>query len=414
MKEGMIKPKKGNLFNDFVKHFSTGQYESMKTAGLDMLEGRRKGSYIYDEKGARYIDCVSGAATFNLGRRHPEITGALQQAIRETDQGNFVLLSQEKARLAKRLTEFVPGDFRGVYFSVARGEAMDFACKLARGCTGRPGLVTVDGGYYGETGFAMSISERSDSACFGTLMPGVRRIPYGNFALAKEAIGKDTAAVIVEPVQAENHCRTAFRDYYRELRRLCDRAGAQLVFDETQTGMGRTGKKFAYEYYGMEPDILVIGESLAAGVFPITATVYKKKLLKLLNEHPLIHLSTFGGHDVGCRVAMKALEVYERTRPWENALLMSEMLKSGLLDIRAQHPELIRSVAGMGLLLSLGLPTPDHAAAFCRAARNNGVLVTAGIVAPYSVVIRPPLTISTIDVKAVISALAASARKVRV
>ena len=131
---------------------------------------------------------------------------------------------------------------------------------------------------------------------------------------------RNTAAFILEPVQAEYHCRSVATDYLKHIRRLCDSTGTCLIFDESQTGFGRTGKKFAYEHHGIYPDILVVGEAITGGMFPMTAMVFTSKLKQFFDVHPLIHLCTFGGHDVGCLVAAAALDEYEQIKPWQNAL----------------------------------------------------------------------------------------------
>jgi len=399
----------GAAMKEMAALFSPGHVEALRELGHDFLEGRREGSLLWDTQGRRFIDCSSGSATFNLGRAAAPVLAELRKAMRETDQGNFPMISTEKADLARALAEFTPGHLGCVVFSVHRGETVEFACKLARGVTGRQELLTFDGGHFGETGFALSLSERDDRDDFEPLMPGIRVLPFGDEAAIAESITERTAAVIVEPLQAENHCRRVEERTLRLLRRRCTRKGAALILDETQTGLGRTGRRFACEHAGVVPDALILGEALGAGVFPIAATVFTPQLNLFLNEHPLIHLSTFGGSDLGCRVAARALELYRSEQPWIAAERIGGFLRTGLQRIAQARPGVIRSVAGLGLLLSLDLRTPERARTYCREAASRGVLVVPGRVARHTVVLRPSLTISEDEVSETVEALAAVA-----
>ncbi len=386
------------LLRDAEKVFSGGLIRGLESRGAAILEGDRTGCFIFDEEGNRYFDCFTSAGTYNLGRKNPEIINVLRAAARETDQGNFVMLSEEKARLGERLAGFLPGGLECALLTVVRGEAMDAACKLARGFTGRKGLVTVEGGWYGQTGFALSLSRRADKRLFGNLIPGVIEIPFGNIDAARKVINRKAAAFIIEPVQAENHCRTAAGSYFREIRKLCSKKGVVLIFDETQTGFGRTGRKFACEHFGVSPDILVFGEAITGGIFPMTGMAFTRKLKSFFDAHPLIHLCTFGGHDVGCRVACAVMDMYERLKPWQNALLMGEKLREKLNAVREKYPEKIKSVAGMGLLLSMEFPDGKAAGQFCVHAMKHGLYVVPGETSPHCVVLRPSLVLSAADV----------------
>ncbi len=368
---------------------------------------------MYGEDGRRYIDGVCSAGVFNLGRRPPELAEALRDALRATDQGNFPMVSREKAALAEALAAFTPGALECAVFSVMRGEAVDAACKVARGCTGRPELVTVDGGWYGETGFALSLSERADADAYGPLVPDVCRIPCGDFDAADAAVGAETAAVVLEPVQAENHCRTAAPAYLEHLEALCKTRGALLILDETQTNFGRTGRRFAFEVSSAVPDMLVLGEALGGGMFPIAATLLTQRVNAFLNRHPMIHLSTFGGSDVGCRVASRALELYEEHRPWENAAKMGTLLRARIEALVEQYPGTVGGVAGAGLLLSLDLCVPEKADAFCRAAAEAGLLLLPGKVARHTVLVRPSLLITEAECGAIAGALEAACAALR-
>ena len=386
-----------DVFRGAEKVFSRSYVDMLRAKGHDFVEQEGRGSRVVDAAGNDCIDCYTSGGTFNLGRRNEVIAGRFRKAIDETDQGNFVMPSDYKALLARRLSEFVPGILDCVLFGVTRGESMDAACKLARGFTTRPELVTVDGGLYGECGFALSLSERAGREQFGGLIPGVKTVPFGDVEAARKAVTSRTAAFVMEPVQAENHCRTADEGYYRRVRDLCDSNGAKLIFDETQSGFGRTGTRFFFEQLGVQPDILIVGEAVTSGMFPMTAMVFTSELKRFFDAHPLIHLCTFGGHDLGCLVAMAALDEYDRLAPWENAAVLGGKLMKDLSALAAGHTGKVVSVTGKGLLISMKLRAEDPATRFCAVAQREGLLVDAGRMDRTTVLIRPSLLIDQED-----------------
>jgi len=399
---------KDDIFLDAEKVFSKSYVNLVREKGQDFLEQGCAGSSLSDSDDKHYLDCYTSGATFNLGRRNTAIIEGFKKAIYETDQGNFVMPSQEKALLARKISGFVPGNLDCVLYGVTRGESMEAACKLARGFTARPELVTVDGGCYGESGFALSLSERPGKEQFGQLIQAVKVIPFGDIEAAKRAIGSRTAAVVMEPIQAENHCRTAETHYYAQVRALCDTAGAKLIFDETQSGFGRTGKRFFFEHLGVTPDILLIGEAITSGMFPMTAMVFTPELKGFFDIHPLIHLCTFGGHDIGCLAAMTALDEYDRLKPWANAAHLGDVLIKELFALAGKSSGKVVSVAGKGLLISLKLANQNLALKFCAAARNGGLLVNTGEVDRSTILIRPSLLISTEEADRIVDIVAQS------
>jgi acetylornithine/succinyldiaminopimelate/putrescine aminotransferase len=397
--------KPNDIFQEARRVFSGSYVDMLRDKGHDFLEQGGAGSFLSDSEGTRYLDCYTSAGTFNLGRRNESIAESFKKAIYETDQGNIVMPSDYKAMLARRLSDFVPGNLDCVFFGVTRGDSMEAACKLARGFTARPEFVTVEGGLYGEDGFALSLSERPGKEQFGGLIPGVKTVPFGDVEAARKAITSRTAAFIMEPVQAENHCRMADPGYYRQIRSLCDASGAKLVFDETQSGFGRTGTKFFFEQLGVMPDILIIGEAITGGMFPMTAMVFTPELKHFFDIHPLIHVCTFGGHDLGCVVAMAALDEYDRLGPWDNAADLGVSLMKDLSALAAKHAGKIVSVAGKGLLFSIKLATEDLAKKFCSSAKQGGMLVNTGRVDTTTVLIRPSLLIGTEEIGRMVSVI---------
>jgi acetylornithine/succinyldiaminopimelate/putrescine aminotransferase len=401
-----------DLFEEAKALFSEGMVEQLKASGLDVIEGQSKGIYINDINGDRFIDCYCAASSYNLGRKNKTVVDSLKSAVKATDCGNFILVSQEKADLSSKLAKFVADNLSCVLFTVVRGEAMDAACKLARGYTCKTELISVDGGWYGHTGFAMGLSERADKNQYGRLIPDQTIVEFNNIKAARKAVNKNTAAFILEPVQIENGCRMADKKYLLELKSLCAQHGALLIFDETQTGFGRTGHKFAKDYFGVTPDILLFGEAITAGVFPMTGMVFNPSVKSFFDNHPLIHLCTFGGHDVGCRVACQAIDIYENLRPWIQVRDTGSLLLNHLFHIQDLYPDLICSVNGLGLINAITFTREELAQSFCVAARNHGFIVVQGLVSKESVVIRPPLTITREEINQLMELITSAMKSV--
>lgn len=397
----------------FARHFSPALLARMEETGHAHLETAAEGSWVTGSDGVRRLDCYCAAGIHNLGRRPEALAAALKEAVRHTDQGNFPMLSEEKVRLAAALGAFIGRGLECAVYGVVRGETIEFACKLARGCTQRSQLFGIEGGYYGETGFALSLSRRAGSSDFGALIPEVDTLPAEDHESLSSQITTATAGVIVEPVQVENHCRELSSDYLNALAARCKKIGALLVVDESQTAFGRTGARFAFEHSGIEPDALALGESLGGGMFPITVTMLTQQANAFMNAHPMIHLSTFGGHDVGCRVALEALELYERLAPWDNAARQGERLRGKAESLAGAWPQAIRSVAGRGLAVSLRVASPEQARRLCRLLSENGVLARPGRIARDTVLLRPSLLISDSEMEHLESALAASVEKLQ-
>ena len=342
------------VLDQFATFLNPQKVRVMRAAGLDIIEGERSGPWVWDIDGTRYLDCFTSAGSFNVGRRHPRVVAAAHAAVDHLDNGNFLLCSEQKAQLAAKLAEVTPGDLSCTMFGSGGGEAIDFAVKLARGSTGRPTVVSTVNGYHGHTGFALSAAGRSSfRQPFEPLMPDFVQVPFGDLDALAAVLDERTAAVLLEPIQGEGGIVVPPDGYLAGVRAACDRVGALLILDEIQTGLGRTGRWWACEHDGVVPDIMTTAKSLGGSLVPISATVFTEELREFLIPNPFIHLSTFGGSDLACAVALEVLAVIEETGLVEHAAAMGERLFAGLRSIAAARPEVITEVRGRGLMAGI-------------------------------------------------------------
>lgn len=381
-------------FDLFARHVSSGKAAFFEQAGIDFALGRREGPYLWDVEGERrLIDCHCNGGVFNLGHRNPEMVAALAGALETLDIGNHHLVSGRRARLAELLARLAPGDLPYVVFGVSGGEAVDLAIKVARAFTGRVGVVSVRGGYHGHTGLALAAGDEKYRAPFGPPAPGFQQVPFGDAAALVGALAGDVAAVLVETVPATLGMPIAPVDYFPRVRELCDEAGALLILDEVQTGLGRTGRLWGIEHYRVSPDILVTGKGLSGGVYPITATCLRGDLEQVFHADPFIHISTFGGAEVGCPVATRVLEISSAPAFLAHVVRLAEVFAAGFLELRRRHPTVLVGLRQLGLMMGIELVDPALGPVLSKTAFDAGLLAVFAYNDPSVVQLLPPLVI---------------------
>ena len=367
----------------FRDHVSSGKAAFFSQFGMDFVPGRREGISLWDVEGdKRLINCHSNGGVFNLGHRHPAIIAALKQALDELDIGNHHLISELRARLGRRLVELAPGNLPYTVFAVGGGEAIDFAIKLARAHTKRPGVISARGGCHGHTGLALAAGDLQYREPFGPMPPGFVQVPFGDAEAAASHMGDGTAAIILETIPATLGMPIAEPDYFAQLRRLCDRHGAVLIVDEVQSGLGRTGKMWAIEHFPApgadtvytEPDILVTGKGLSGGIYPIAATCYRAELNTFPHNNPFIHVSTFGGAEVGCAVALTVLDLTASPAFLQRVNELAERLASGFSLLQARYPDTLVEVRQLGLMIGLVFPDETSGPLMTKLLYEEGVL----------------------------------------
>lgn len=378
---------------------------------MALVVASARGATVRDAEGRDYLDLLAGMGVANVGHAHPEVVAAVRaQAERHLHvmvYGEFV--QEVQVRLAARLAGQLPAPLSVVYFTSSGAEAVDGALKTARKATGRPRFVAFAGGFHGDTWGALSVSGNPVyRRPFEPLLPAVDFLPFDDTD-ALSAIDERTAAVIVEPVQAEGGVRIPHPGFLPALRQRCDAVGALLVLDEVVTGFGRTGRLFALEHWGVVPDLLVLAKALGGGL-PLGAFVGRPELMRTLaHDPPLAHVTTFGGHPLSCAAGLAALDVLLRDRLVERAAVLGEQLLGELRTMIGRGG--LAAARGRGLLIGLEFDAAADCARFARRAWEQGLILNWTLHRDMVVRLAPPLVLTddeaTRAVQAVAAALAA-------
>jgi acetylornithine/succinyldiaminopimelate/putrescine aminotransferase len=357
---------------------------------------RAEGIYIYDKSGKSYMDMIAGVAVNNIGHNHPKVVKALKEQI---DRHLHVMVYGEYIQdaqldFAKKLTGLLPEKLNTVYTVNSGTEANEAALKLAKRVTGRTELISFRGSYHGSTHGSMSVSGNEvKKQAFRPLLPDVTFLVFNSIS-DLDQITEKTAGVIIETVQGDAGVRIPEAAFLHALRKRCDETGAQLIFDEIQCGMGRTGKLFAFEHYGVVPDILTLGKALGGGM-PIGALVSShENLWKFTFEPMLGHITTFGGHPVVCAAGAACLDVLK------NEIDLNEVERLGKLleDIVSQSEE-IKEIRRIGMMFAFDMESFERVEKVVKRCLEKGLISFWFLSHPYSFRLSPPLTISEEEIR---------------
>lgn len=315
-------------------HVSRGKVESFRALGLRLVLGAREGARFQDAYDGRwYWNCHCNGGVFNLGHRNPIVVDAVRAALTEIDIGNHHLMSPWRAELAEQLVATTGGRLSGVVLGVSGSEVVDAAVKLARGTTGRAGIVSAQGAYHGVTGYSMAAGDVPYREPFGQCASGFSQVPWNDIDAIDAAVGAETAGVLLESIPATLGFPPPAPGYLREVARIARERGALLVLDEVQTGLGRTGTIWYHEQEDVEPDAIVIGKGLSGGVYPIAALLTSAAMHEVIDANPFAHSSTFGGAEPGCAAALAVLGIVTGDGFLERVLALGERFESGLAGL---------------------------------------------------------------------------------
>ncbi len=347
---------KTRAIKDFSDHVSSGKAAFFQKYGMNLVMGPRKGSYIRDiDRSKRLFNLHCNGGVFNLGHRNIELIELLKSGLDDYDIGNHHLMSKVRADLARKLAELMPGDLNYTVFGAGGGEAVDLAFKVARAYTKRTKIISARGGYHGHTGLALAAGDAKYRSPFGPAAPGFVQVPFNDVQAFEDAADGDTAAVILETVPATLGIVIPGEDYLQSVRRICDEKGILLILDEIQTGLGRTGKLWAFEHFQIVPDMVVLGKGLSGGLYPITATVIRTPLETVFHEDPFIHVSTFGGSEIGCLVAQRVLEISASSEFLNHVNLLAKGFAEQLDSLKHARSNFFIAVRQLGLMMGLVL-----------------------------------------------------------
>jgi acetylornithine/N-succinyldiaminopimelate aminotransferase len=356
---------------------------------------KAEGVFMYGPSGEKYLDLISGVSVSNTGHRHPKVVQAVKDQV-DAYMHLMVygeIIQNPQVKYAAYLSGFLPPDLGCCYFVNSGSEAVEGALKLAKRFTGKSRIVSFINAYHGSTHGAMSV-QGSDlfSQAFRPLLPDIFRIKFNDKA-SLAAIDSNTACVIIEPIQGEAGVILPEKGYLWKVRSRCSETGALLIFDEAQTGFGRTGCMFAIDRYGVIPDILVLAKALGGGM-PLGAFISSNKIMSsLISNPPLGHITTFGGHPVSCAAGLASMKVLKE----EN--LVADCNKKAELFRQELHHRLIMEIRGEGLLLAVRLKDPAYVKYAISKAPESGFLLDYFLFCPDAFRVAPPLTISEDEIR---------------
>jgi len=354
-----------------------------------------EGVYLYGPAGEKYIDLVSGFAVNNIGHRNPKVAEAIKDQLDRhmhvTVFGEFVQAPQ--VRLAEKLVSLLPQQLNSVYFVNSGTEATEGAMKIAKRYTGRTEIIAAKKAYHGSTQGALSlIGNEEYREAYGPLLPDINFIGFNDSEDVNKITNK-TAAVIIETVQGEAGIRVPHLKWIQALRKRCDETGTLLILDEIQTGFGRTGKLFAFEHFGIVPDIILLAKALGGGM-PIGAFVADKKVMDVITHNPMLgHITTFGGHPICCAAALASISVI-----LDDHLLDSIPEKEKLFRELLKHPA-IKEIRGIGFMMCIQLDTFYQVENISKYCADKGVMIDWFLHCETALRLAPPLIISEEEIE---------------
>lgn len=313
---------------------------------------RGRGAILWDVEGKEYIDCTGNYGVAIAGHCHPRVVEAVKAQVEELISCHGTYYNDARSKFLEKLVALTPKGLDKVFLSNSGTEAVEFALKLARRSTGKTEIIAMMGAFHGKTMGALSATwNKKYRTPFEPLVPGFKHIPFGNIERAEKAISDDTAAFITEPIQGEGGINVPPNDFLPALRELCDEKGVLLIVDEVQTGLGRTGKMFACEHWGIEPDILCLAKAIASGL-PMGVTMARNDVMSSLGVGE--HSSTFGGGPVACAAASATLDVLVEEKLPERADNLGKYFMENLQGFADKY-RIIREARGLGLMIGIEL-----------------------------------------------------------
>jgi putrescine aminotransferase len=402
--------------DNFSFYYNRGYLEYRKSV-IEMrdnpaLEWAGQGSTFQDLMGRTYIDCLGGFGIYSAGIRHPKILKAVTAQLARMPLSSQELLDPLRGALAELLGEITPGDLQYSFFIDNGTDAVEGAIKLARVFTGKTNFISSLRGFHGKSCGALSLLGRWEyREPFLPLLPGIHFVEFGDAEAVEDELykadqtGKGIAAVIMEPIQGEAGAIVPPDDFWPRIRKACDEYGTLLIADEVQTGLGRTGKLFGVDHWGVVPDIMCLGKAIGGGVMPLSAFISTPKIWSVLETNPFIHSSTFGGNPLACAAGIAAINVtLEEDLPGQ-AARKGKFLMGQLIRLKMRYDRIIHTVNGRGLLLGIEFANTEIGYKVVAGLFRRGVLVAGTLTNSKTVRLEPALNIPDELIRAVVDAL---------
>jgi putrescine aminotransferase len=410
--------------SNFAEHVNRGwlDYRKSVTEAGDWAatEWTGSGAIFRDILGREYIDCLGGYGLLDLGWSHPEVIACLRAQLNRTTMPSQELLDPLRGVLARLMALITPGDIQYSFFCAAGTEAVEGAIKLAKLYTQKTAFIAALNAFHGKTMGSLSMMGK---AAFrepaGMLYGGpVYHVPFGDADAVErqlevcQQVGIGVAAVLMEPIQGEAGAIVPPDDFWPRLREMTRRYGVLLIADEVQTGMGRTGKLWGVDHWGVEPDILAVAKSLGGGVMPVSAFCSTEEIWQvMMYPNPFIHTNTTGGGPLACSAAIAAIHITLRDKLWEQAAAKGAYLIPKLEALAVTYPQVFERITGRGLLIGMHFRNPEVGYRVAAGLFRRGVLVAGTLISANTVRIEPPLVISYEQIDEVLNRLGDTVRE---
>jgi putrescine aminotransferase len=376
-------------FNQFLNRWP----EPKPVAGA-VVEWSGEGCILRDVSGREFIDCLGGFGIFALGHRHPKVIAAIKQQMDRLALHSQWMLSPRSADAARRLAEITPGNIRKTFWCSTGTESVEGALKLARLYTRKSKFISTINSFHGKTMGSLSVTGREIFRRPFLPLLEATFVPYGDAEAVEKAIDKETAAVILEPIQGEGGVIVPSDDYLPAVRRICSERGVLLILDEVQTGLGRTGKMFGCNHTGVVPDIMCLGKAISGGVIPCAAFTTTDEIFDAFHPNPFYHTSTFGANPMATTAAATTIQTLQEENLVERSAEMGQYFMAGLKELHQRFPEIIRGVRGCGLLIGVEIVDAKVGESLAQRMFDRNVLIAYTLNKPEVIRIEPPLIIT--------------------
>ncbi|MBY8991688.1 MAG: aspartate aminotransferase family protein [Candidatus Lokiarchaeota archaeon] len=415
------------LLKLYSKHVNGPKVRFFKSLGLGVIPGERDGIFLRTLEGPRPGDpplemynCRTSGGVYNLGHGNPRITQIVKDALDSgLDIGDHILLSEQRALLGKKLAELMPGDISKTTFGVAGGEAVDCAIKFSRAYTQRKGCISAIGGYHGHTGFALATGDPLFRDNFLWNLPEFKQVPFNDVDAMRKAVTDEIACVILETIPATGGILIASEGYFAEVREICDENGVMMIIDEVQAGLGRTGELWAiygglYPNEKVVPDFMVLGKGMTSGIYPLSVCSYKPFIEKAVyKDNPFIHISTTGGSDIGCVIALEMLNIQSDQKFLNHVKDMGKYFQRGLEEIKEEFPDFIKEIRGRGLMWGVEFHNETNSQLAMLSIIKEGVLLDYCDNKKDTLKLLPPLVVQKHELDVILSKIRTALDKLK-